>query len=126
MPNRIIKESVNESRGLANCTFFAQDLYKRLIVYADDYGRFNADPEIMLARLYPRELHDVSVDDLIDALVELDGVGKIGFYTSSARDDIFGAFPNWSEHQRVRDSKKKNPDPSDTGASVSFHGERRT
>ena len=114
MPNRIIKESVNESRGLSNCSFFAQDLYKRLIVYADDYGRFNADPEIMLARLYPRELHEVNVDDLIDALVELDGVGKIGFYTSDTHDDIFGAFPNWSEHQRVRDSKKKNPDPSDT------------
>lgn len=116
MPNRILKDSVNESRGLSNCSFFAQDLYKRLITYADDYGRFNADPQIMLARLYPRELKEVSEEDVIEALVELVGVEKIGFYTHEAhKDEVFGAFPNWGEHQRVRDSKHKFPDPSDTG-----------
>ena len=84
MPNRVLKDSINESRGLTSCTFFAQDLYKRLITYADDYGRFNADPQIMVARLYPRELAVVSLDDLTDALIELVGVGKIAFYTSNA------------------------------------------
>ena len=77
MPNRVIKETINESRGLSDCSFFSQDLYKRLITYADDYGRFNADPQIMLARLYPRELDIVSLDDLIDGLTELAGVKKI-------------------------------------------------
>ena len=116
MPNRILKDSVNESRGLSNCSFFAQDLFKRLITYADDYGRFNADPQIMRARLYPRELEDVSEEDVIEALIELVGVNKIGFYTHDARkDEVFGAFPNWGEHQRVRDSKHKFPDPTDTG-----------
>lgn len=114
MPNRILKESICESRDLSSCSFFAQDLYKRLITYADDYGRFNADPEIMIARLYPRELNTVSVDDVMDALIELSGVGKVGFYTSSPRRDVYGAFPHWADHQRVRDSKKKNPDPTDT------------
>ena len=114
MPNRVLKDSINESRGLTSCTFFAQDLYKRLITYADDYGRFNADPQIMVARLYPRELSVVSLDDLTDALIELVGVGKIAFYTSTARKEVYGAFPNWNEHQRIRDSKKRNPDPSDT------------
>lgn len=114
MPNRILKDSINESRGLTSCSFFAQDLYKRLITYADDYGRFNADPQIMVARLYPRELAVVSVDDLYDGLIELVGVGKITFYTSAPRKEVYGAFPNWSEHQRMRESKKKNPDPSDT------------
>ena len=114
MPNRLIKETINESRGLTSCTFFAQDLYKRLITYADDYGRFNADPQIMIARLYPRELAVVSVDDLMDALVELTGAGKIAFYTSTARKEVYGAFPKWGEHQRLRDSKKKMPDPAET------------
>ena len=114
MPNRVLKDSINESRGLTSCSFFAQDLYKRLITYADDYGRFNADPQIMVARLYPRELDVVSLEVLNDALIELVGVNKIGFYTSKPRDEVYGAFPNWEEHQRVRDSKKKNPDPTDT------------
>ena len=56
MPNRILKESICESKGLSECTIFARDLYARLITYADDYGRFNADTQIMLARLYPREM----------------------------------------------------------------------
>lgn len=114
MPNRILKESICESRDLSSCSFFTQDLYKRLITYADDYGRFNADPEIMVARLYPRELNVVSVDDVVDSLIELSGVGKVGFYTSSPRRDIYGAFPHWADHQRIRESKKKEPEPTDT------------
>lgn len=114
MANRILKDSINESRGLTSCTFFAQDLYKRLITYADDYGRFNADPQIMLARLYPRELDVVLIEDIMSGVVELAGIGKICFYTSQCRNDVYGAFPNWGTHQRVRDSKKRMPDPADT------------
>lgn len=115
MPNRIIKESINESRSLSELSFFAEDLFKRLITYADDYGRFNADYQIVLARLYPREIQIVSEADIEDALIELSGAGKIGFYTSNPRKEIYGCFPNWNNHQRVRDSKNKFPDPEDTG-----------
>ena len=113
MPNRMIKEGINESHGLTNCSIFAQDLYKRLITYADDYGRFNADVQIMLARLYPLELSVVTTDDLMEGLIELAGVNKIGFYTGHDQEHVYGAFPNWGDHQRLRDSKKKNPDPAD-------------
>jgi hypothetical protein len=114
MPNRILKESINESNSLSQCSIFAQDLYKRLITYADDYGRFNADTQIMLARLYPRELDTVSHNDIIEALIELRGNNKINFYTPKwVKGEVYGAFPNWSEHQRVRDSKRKCPDPDD-------------
>ena len=33
MPNRIIKDSICESKGLSEVSFFAADLYKRLITY---------------------------------------------------------------------------------------------
>lgn len=119
MPNRILKDSINESEGLSNCSFFAIDLYKRLISYADDYGRFNADTIIMRARLYPRELEEVSEEDIVNALTELAGVGKVQFYTPQVfnqfgKKGIYGAFPNWAEHQRIRDSKNKCPEPDDT------------
>lgn len=113
MSNRIIKESINESRSLSELSFFATDLYKRLITYADDYGRFNADYQIILARLYPREMQIVNELDIEDALIELSGAKKIGFYTSNSKKEIYGCFPNWNEHQRVRDSKKRFPDPDD-------------
>ncbi len=114
MPNRIIKESINESKGLSEVSFFAEDLYKRLITYADDYGRFNADCQIMRARLYPREIEIVSESDIEDALIELSGLGKVAFYTSEEKREIYGCLPKWSEHQRIRDSKNKCPDPDDT------------
>lgn len=112
MPNRILKESTNESRGLAQVTPFAQDLFKRLITYADDYGRFNSDTQIMRPRLYPRELEAVTESDLEDALIELVGIKKIRLYTNDARGGgIFGYFPRWFEHQRLRNTRKKCPDP---------------
>lgn len=114
MPNRILKESICESRTLSEVSFFAEDLYKRLITYADDYGRFNADYQIILARLYPREIGIVSIDDIEDAMTELIGAGKVVFYTSDARHELYGSFPNWSDHQRIRDSKEKFPSPDDT------------
>lgn len=114
MANRIIKDSICESSGLSECSFFADDLYKRLITYADDYGRFNADPQIMLARLYPREMDCTTKEDLVTALIELCGVGKVAFYTCNPRKTVYGCLPRWSEHQRIRDSKSKCPDPDDT------------
>ena len=119
MPNRIIKESICESSGLAECSVFANELFKRLIVYADDYGRFNADTAIMRARVFPRDYETISEEDIVSALAELAGVGKVGFYTPTVfaqggKKGVYGALPNWNEHQRVRDSKPKCPEPGDT------------
>lgn len=114
MPNRIIKESICTSKGLSECSLFAEDLFKRLIVYADDYGRFNADTEIMLARLYPRELQYITEADIVDALIELSGIGKVAFYTATSRKEVYGCFPKWEEHQRVRNVRSECPDPDDT------------
>ena len=119
MPNRIIKDTITESDALTSCSLFAQDLYKRLITYADDYGRFNADTMVMRARLYPREFEVVTEQDIIDGLIELAGVGKIAFYTPSVFNQlgekgIYGAFPKWRNHQRVRNLKHKFPEPDDT------------
>lgn len=113
MPNRIIKESINESLGLSIVSSFSRDLYTRLITYADDYGRFNSDPPIMRARLYPRELIAVTEEDIIDALAELSSVDKVRLYVGENQrtDGVFGYFPYWSDHQRIRQSRAKWPEP---------------
>jgi hypothetical protein len=114
VPNRIIKESINESKGLSSCTLFAQDLFKRLITYADDYGRFNADSQIILARLYPRDIGIIGQQDIIEALIELTGSDKIRFYTAQPKKEIYGCFPSWGDHQRIRESRRCFPEPCDT------------
>lgn len=117
MPSRILKETVNESRGLSEASPFAQDLFKRLVTYADDYGRFNGDIQIMRARLYPREIQSVIEEDVEDAIIELVGVGKIRLYSAWASSNatrgsiVYGYFPNWGAHQRLRESKSKHPAP---------------
>lgn len=113
MPNRILKESINESKALAEVSIFAEDLYKRLITYADDYGRFSVDSQIMLARLYPREIQIVSISDIEDALQDLSAAQKIAFYTDTEKKHLYGVFPRWSDHQRIRDTKEKYPEPQD-------------
>lgn len=118
MPNRIIKESINDCEGLSQVSPNAQDLFKRLITYADDYGRFNADFEIMRARLYPREVDAVSVSDIEEWLIELCGIQKVTFYRNSMNGDkklrMFGMLPGWSEHQRLRNSRAKTPEPTES------------
>lgn len=116
MPNRILKESINESKALAEVSIFAEDLYKRLITYADDYGRFSVDSQIMLARLYPREIQIVSISDIEDALQDLSAAQKIAFYTDTEKKHLYGVFPRWSDHQRIRDTKEKYPEPQDYSA----------
>jgi hypothetical protein len=112
VPNRILKESINESKGLSEISTFAQDLFKRLITYADDYGRFNLDPSIMRARLYARELDGVDDSDIVEAVTDLVGIGKVKAYTCMARhDNIYGYLPNWDEHQRIRNTRAKHPEP---------------
>jgi hypothetical protein len=112
MPNRILKESINDSRGLGRASPFAQDLYKRLITYADDYGRFNTDLDIMRARLYARELEAVSPLELLESITELVGEGKIKIYTTSNhKGDLYGYFPNWKDHNRIRNTRAKFPEP---------------
>lgn len=117
MPNRIIKETINESRSLAELSPFAQDLFKRLITYADDYGRFNADLDIMRARLYPLELDAIATDDVRDGLVELCGIEKICFYREPMNGHqvlrMYGYLKGWENHQRVRDSRSKFPAPTE-------------
>lgn len=117
MPNRILKDSINESQGLSECSAFSQDLFKRLITYADDYGRFNANTEIMRVRLYPLETEAVAISDVEDGLGELVLMGKVQFYQSKIENRAvkrtFGFIPGWENHQRVRDSRKKFPDPEE-------------
>ena len=53
MPDRIIRESALSSHTLDGLTDGAERTFWRLIVVADDHGRFDADPRVLLAKCYP-------------------------------------------------------------------------
>ena len=82
MPNRIIKESITTSETLDQVGAEAERLFYRLIVVCDDYGRFDATPNIILGRCLPRKIGRIRDRDITRWLGELEDAGLIARYDS--------------------------------------------
>lgn len=107
MPNRIIHEKATISDTLDALSDGAERMFWRLTTKADDHGRFDADPRVLLAACFPRR-----VDTLRPAVIEKwrDEMARaelIRLYVLGTR--IYGEFVTWKDHQRGRESKPKYP-----------------
>jgi hypothetical protein len=110
MPNRIIRESCRTSPTLDQLSDAAERLWWRLLTVADDYGRFDARPEVVCALSYPlRAGRQGEVARVRKALDELEQVGGIRRYAVAGR--LYGYFVNWETYQRKPLSKAKFPSP---------------
>ena len=56
MPNRILRETILTSRAVNRLTAEEEVFYRRLMSIVDDWGRYEADLEILLPRIYPLQL----------------------------------------------------------------------
>lgn len=56
MPNRILRETILTSRAVNKLTAEEEVFYRRLMSIVDDWGRHEADLEILLPRVYPLQL----------------------------------------------------------------------
>ena len=61
MPNRIIRESCTTSPTLDALSDGAERMFWRLTTIADDYGRFDADPRVLLAKCFPLRVGRISI-----------------------------------------------------------------
>ena len=110
MPSRILKESICSSDSINELTPFEETFFYRLIVNCDDYGRFDARPAILKARLFP--LKDrVTLKNVEDALVKLAEVGCVKLYRVDSKPFLY--LPAWEVHQNVRAKKSRYPEPTD-------------
>ena len=109
MPNRIIKESICTSDNLDTLTWFEEVCFYRLIVNCDDYGRMDARPAILRARLFP--LKTITDKQIKDALKSLRSAGMIDLYIVDGRS--FLQIRTWEAHQTIRAKKSKFPSPVD-------------
>ncbi len=75
MPNRILKESICASDTIDALAWLEEVTFYRLIVNCDDYGRFDARPAILKAKLFP--LKTVTEKTLIEAIDKLSSVGIV-------------------------------------------------
>jgi hypothetical protein len=90
----------------------AEILFYRLIVQADDYGRYHGNPSIVKSNCFPLKSDDLHSDQVDVWLDELDKAGLIQRYTADGRKYL--CFRKWDKHQNIRAKKSKFPAPDNT------------
>lgn len=106
MPNRIIKESICTSDTIDGLSWFEEVFFYRLMVNVDDYGRFDARPAILKARLFPLKAN-VTEKNVEQTLNRLATAGLVSTYT--VKDKPILQLLTWEKHQQIRNSKSKYP-----------------
>ena len=110
MPNRIIKESICTSENIDQLTAFEETVFIRLMVNADDFGRFDGRAKILSARLFP--LKNVTPEEMTDALQSLVSADLVTVYEVDGKPYVH--LNSWDKHQSTRASKSKYPSPSES------------
>ena len=109
MPNRIIKESICTSDSIDQLTPFEETVFIRLMVNCDDFGRFDARPKILSAKLFP--LKDIGVEEMRNALSALVNADLVTVYEVDGKP--FLHLNSWEKHQQTRATKSKYPATND-------------
>jgi hypothetical protein len=107
MPNRVLREQINNSDRVNKLTPEGEVFYRRLISAVDDYGRFDARPSILLATLYPLKLKELNERDIMGWLDECQHNTLIRIYIVEGKHflELFNLRP-------IRQAKKsKYPEP---------------
>lgn len=115
MPNRILKESICTSDSISSLTDFQEAFFYRLIVNCDDFGRMDARPAILKARLYPLR-ERLTLKEIQSALRALADAGCVEVYEVDGKPYLH--LPSWEVHQQIRAKKSKYPSP-DSGVKSS-------
>lgn len=113
MPNRILKESLTRSESINKLSYFAEVLFYRLIVVADDFGRFDGRAAVIKGTCFP--LRNIRTSQIEKGLNELASVSMIFTYTVKAKS--FLQIANWSKFQSTRAMKSKWPSPEEDNES---------
>lgn len=121
IPNRILKESICISDTVDKLDWFSEVFFYRLIVNVDDYGRMDARPAILRARLFP--LKSVSDRKIADTLAALQEAGCVELY--EVRGAPYLCLPSWDKHQTIRAKRSKFPAPPSASSCTQMHADAR-
>ena len=109
MPNRIIKESICSSEDIAKLEPMEEIFFYRLIVNCDDFGRCDARPQMLKAKLFPIN-ESIGTEECMIYLERIVEVGLVTLYESEGRPYLF--LTKWEDHQQMRARRSKYPDPT--------------
>jgi hypothetical protein len=106
VPSRIIRESILSSARVAKLKPAEEVFYRRLQSIVDDYGRYEADLQLLRSKCYPLQVDDVGAKDIAEWLAACQAADLIRVYEVAGKQYLeilrFG--------QQLR-SKSKCPDP---------------
>lgn len=109
MPNRYIKETITTSETLAQVSAEAERLFWRLVVLADDYGRYDGRALTILGKGFTAMLATVKAKDIDRWLDELETAGLCRRYIVDNKPYL--ALSTWDKHQQKRAKTSKYPQP---------------
>lgn len=108
MPTRMIREGFLDSEKVNELSFFAECFFHRLMLVADDYGRFDARPAWLRSKLFPlKEDCEVSSANTSEALEVCATAGLVQLYAKDGKP--YGVIPNFG--QRLQRKHSLFPEP---------------
>jgi hypothetical protein len=116
MPNRILREAIITSRAVSGLSDSGQLFFRCLMSVVDDYGRFEADLDLLRARCFPRQLDRWPLSRVSKALAECgearssDGAPLLSVYRVDDSEKEYCQINNFG--QRIREnSTSRYPNP---------------
>lgn len=106
MPTRILRDWT-DSEHINELSFQAESLFTRLIMKADDFGRFHAHTALVKAACFPLRLDSIRDADITRWIAECEKAGLIVVFESKSRKYL--QINNFK--QRTRASESKFPAP---------------
>lgn len=102
MPSRILREGLLDSDAIGSVSLEAETLFVRLLLLADDFGRYDGRPPVICRRAFVnrRELDD---DKCASRLDELMRAGLVLSYFSNGKPFI--TIPRFNQRMRAKRSK---------------------
>ncbi len=114
MPQRFLRPGVRSSKRWNRISWFEQTFYIRLITLVDDYGRYEADPELLQNEAFPYGDPDgkqVKAQTIAVALQTFAHKGLVIIYREKKSGKDYIQLERWNEKAR---SLSKFPDPANT------------
>ena len=108
MPNRYIREAAIKSKAVNTLSWQGEVFWRRLLNVVDDFGRYTADPDVLRADVFPRQLDKVREADISRLLAECEKAGLLFRFEANAK--WYLVINQW---EQGRAKKSKYPTPPD-------------
>lgn len=110
MPNRILRAAIRQSRRWNQLTFLQQSFYIRLLTLVDDYGRYEAHPQLLASECFPYgddRGSQITCTAIAEHLRSICTARMAIVYENEG--NLYLQLTRWKEHAR---SASKFPEPS--------------